>query len=347
MRKIRRASDPLLSRDEFRRQVFARDQMRCVVCGSPAQDAHHILERRLFDDGGYYLSNGASLCGVHHIEAEQTTLTVESLREKARILAPAIPRHFYPDERYDKWGNIILPNGQRTKGELFTDESVQKILRLGGVLHEFTDYVKYPRTLHLPWSPGATADDRVHSDLSQFVGEDVVVTEKMDGENTSFYRDHYHARSIDATSHPSQSWARALHAKICWEIPAGWRVCGENLYARHSIQYDSLMSYFLVFSVWNDRNRCLSWSETLDWCARLRLKPVPILYQGPWDGPTIRSFDSMAESDHEGYVVRVAREFGFAEFRLVVGKFVRRGHVQTSHGWRRQAIVPNRLANPG
>lgn len=99
---------------------------------------------------------------------------------------------------------------------------------------EFTDYVKYPRTLHFSWSPGATDDDRIHKDLRGFEGQEVVVTEKMDGENTTLYRDYYHARSLDSNSHPSQSWARAFHARMSYNIPDGWRVCAENLYARQS-----------------------------------------------------------------------------------------------------------------
>ena len=43
----------LLTRDEFREGVFARDHNNCVICGEPAADAHHIVERRLFSDGGY------------------------------------------------------------------------------------------------------------------------------------------------------------------------------------------------------------------------------------------------------------------------------------------------------
>lgn len=69
----------LLNRDEFRNGVFARDGHRCVICGEPAQDAHHIVERRLFSDGGYYLDNGASLCGKHHIMAEETTLGCDDI----------------------------------------------------------------------------------------------------------------------------------------------------------------------------------------------------------------------------------------------------------------------------
>jgi hypothetical protein len=344
VKKLARSTDPLLTREEFRHQVIERDGSRCVICGEPAQDAHHILERRLFEDGGYYLSNGAALCAKHHLEAEQTTLTVETIREKARIGAPALPRHFYPDERYDKWGDTILPNGSRTKGELFYDESVQKVLASGNVLAEFTDYVKYPRTLHLPWSPGYTDDDRVHQTLDGFLGAEVVVTEKMDGENSTLYRDYFHARSIDSSSHPSQSRARALQAQIGWQIPPGWRVCGENLFATHSIHYTDLPAFFLVFSIWNEKNRCLSWDNTLTWAKLLGLKTVPTLYRGIWSETEVRRFDSGSGAEREGYVVRVSREFAFAEFRRVVGKYVRLGHAQTSHGWKRQSVVPNRLA---
>jgi len=343
MKKVAKANDKPLTRDLFREGVFSRDSYRCVICGAPGQDAHHILERRLFEDGGYYLSNGATLCGLHHIQAEQTTLSVEAVREACGITAPALPEHFYPDECYTKWGDTVLPNGNRTKGELFTDESVQKILKAGEVLGLYTDYIKYPRTLHLPWSPGATSDDRIHKDLSSFEGQEVVVTEKMDGENTSLYSDYYHARSLDSNSHPSQSWARAFHARMGWQIPKGWRVCAENLYAKHSIEYNSLQSYLQAFSIWDNTNTCLSWDEFTEWCFLLELTHVPVLYKGIWDEKVIKGLFN-PKSQTEGYVVRVARRFSFPEFRKVVGKFVREGHVQTTHHWKAQAIVPNGLA---
>jgi len=120
----------LLTRDIFKEGVFKRDSYKCVICGEAARDAHHILERRLFTDGGYYLDNGASLCEMHHIMAEETTLSCDEIREKIGIKFPVIPEHFYSDLDYDKWGNIILPTGVRIKGELFYDESVQKILNV-------------------------------------------------------------------------------------------------------------------------------------------------------------------------------------------------------------------------
>lgn len=345
MQKLPKCKDTLLTRDQFREAVFARDNNKCVICGELAQDAHHILERRLFQNGGYFLSNGASLCGKHHIEAEQTILSVETIRENIGIVAPAIPEHFYPDEQYDKWGNIMLGNGNRTKGELFWDESVQKILKDGDVLHLFMDHVKYPRTLHLPWSPGKTDDDRVHQDLSGFEGQDVIVTLKKDGENTNLYTNYFHARSLDGKSHPSQSWVRQFHSQMGFNIPKGWRVCAENLYAKHSLGYDDLESYLLAFSIWNSKNECLAWDEFVDYCNLLDISHVPVIYRGKWNEEKIRDLwnDKTFQEKEEGYVVRVARAFQFGEFKRVVGKYVRVGHVQTTHHWKSQAIVPNKL----
>lgn len=41
----------ILTRDQFRESVFERDSHTCVICKNPSQDAHHIVERRLFSDG--------------------------------------------------------------------------------------------------------------------------------------------------------------------------------------------------------------------------------------------------------------------------------------------------------
>src|SRR5260221_219878 len=150
----------LLTRDEFREAVFERDDHKCVVCGKPAIDAHHIMERRLWQDGGYYLENGASLCEEHHLMAESTKLDCEMIREFAGIKPVALPPHLYKDQKYDKWGNPIMFDCSRLRGELFYDESVQKIIApYLGIFN--TLRVKYPRTYHLPWSPSVTSDDRV------------------------------------------------------------------------------------------------------------------------------------------------------------------------------------------
>ena len=321
----------LLTRDIFRESVFQRDNHRCVICGNVAKDAHHIIERRLFDDGGYYIDNGASLCEEHHILAEKTILTCEEIREAAGIENVILPSHMYTDVRYDKWGNVYIDNGMRLKGELFYDESVQKILE--SVLHEFMPYVKYPRTYHLPWSQNVTDDDRVIKSLEQFEGKEIVIIEKMDGENSTFYNDlYFHARSLDSESHPSQSWVRNFSSKVAWEIPEGWRICGENLYATHSIEYNELESYFYGFSIWNEKNECLSWDETQSYFDILNITCVPVLYRGMFDIDIVKDFHkSMNLDTQEGYVMRIVDKFSFIDFKKYVAKFVRALHVKPNN----------------
>lgn len=311
-------SDPLLSREAFRDAVFERDGQRCVFCGAPAVDAHHILERRLWPDGGYYLSNGASVCTEHHLRCESTEVSVEEVRSACGIRRIALPPHLYADHRYDKWGNPILENGSRLRGELFGDESVQKALASGGVLPLFRPWCKYPRTHHLPWSPGMHEDDRRMESLAAFHGRRVIATEKMDGENTSLYRDHIHARSLDSPHHPSRDWVKQFWSQRRADVPEGWRVCGENLFARHSIHYRELETYFLGFSVWNECNECLDWDETLDWFALLDIRPVPVLFDGPFDEERLRALLGPSEwNEHEGYVVRVASHADWCSHLIV------------------------------
>jgi hypothetical protein len=289
------------------------------------------------------MANGASLCGRCHIEAEQTVLSCTLIREKAGIQRIVLPPHLYDDQNYDKWGNPIMLNGTRLRGELFFDESVQKILNDGGMLGLFTHHVKYPRTYHLPWSLNLTDDDRMMNH-NVFEGKEVVVTLKMDGENTTMYRDFVHARSLIFEAHPSRNRVKALHSQIAHDLPEHWRFCGENLYAKHSIKYTDLPSYFLLFSVWNDKNICLPWDETAEWAQLLDLSTVTVLYRGIFDREKIEDAFNPYKDTNEGYVVRMAGSFPFSSFRNSVGKFVRKNHVHTHGHWMRQAIEPNELA---
>ncbi|MFC0436050.1 RNA ligase family protein [Kutzneria buriramensis] len=199
--------------------------------------------------------------------------------------------------------------------------------------------VHYPRTPHLPWSPGATADDVRTTDLSGLAGREVVVTEKLDGENTTLYRDGLHARSLDSAHHPSRAWVKSLHGNVSSEIPAGWRVCGENMYARHSLAYDDLDSWFYAFSVWAE-DRCLSWDATVRFASRLGM-PVPkVLWRGIFDERVLRRI-KLDPTRREGYVVRVAEGFAAADFRHSVAKWVRTGHVQTDQHWMLGPVTAN------
>ena len=171
----------------------------------------------------------------------------------------------------------------------------------------------------------------------------MVVTEKLDGENTTFYRDYIHARSLDSRHHPSRAWVKALQASIAHDIPAGWRICGENLYARHAIAYENLTSYFYLFSIWNQDNFCLSWSETEEWAAMLGLELPRVMYRGLWNEAEIRKIgDHLDLEKCEGFVVRNVEQFHYQDFSQNIAKWVRSNHVQNEH-WMYQEVVPNLL----
>lgn len=336
--------EKLLTRTAFREGCIIRDHGDCVLCGAPFKDVHHILERRLWSDEGYYLNNGASVCEKCHLLCESTDISVEKVREAAGILKSILPPHLYDDQVYDKWGNIILPNGQRLKGELFYDESVQKILSTK--LDLFSNYVKYPRTFHFPWSPGIHNDDRVHEFITQFIGKRIIIHEKLDGENTTLYNDYIHARSVFNHPHASRTWVKNFWGSIAYNIPKGYRINVENVFAKHSISYNELDTYAYGFAVWNDKNELLSWDDCLEWFQLLDIVPCPVLYDGIWDEKIIHSFDDRDWNKHEGYVIRLAKSFPYKDFKYNVGKFVRKGHVQTTKHWMHgQAIEENKLKN--
>lgn len=209
-----------------------------------------------------------------------------------------------------------------------------------------SEYYKYPRTYHLPWSPGTTSDDKIMHDISPLIGKKMVITEKMDGENTNMYRDRIHARSIDSKDHDSRHWVKGLWGSIKNEIPDGWRICGENLYAKHSILYDELPTYFMVFSIWDENNMCLSWDDTVKISNMLGLETVPVLGIYEFDEKHLRSLGDLfasQSSKKEGYVIRNQEAFHYDDFAENAAKWVRAKHVTTDQHWMFQQIVPNKL----
>ena len=209
---------------------------------------------------------------------------------------------------------------------------------------------RYPNTPHLPWSGGITRPDKVLASTANFEGQNVVVTIKMDGEVWNMYSDYCHPRSLDGQHHPSpkvrksRDWVKQKWAGIKHDIPAGWRICGENMFAKHSILYTHLKSYFLAFSIWNEDNICLTWDETIEWLELLNLKSVPVIYRGIYDEQHIRALWEMDNMrGEEGYVVRIDKLFSYPEFSNNMAKFVRENHLQTDKNWLWSELISNHL----
>lgn len=203
---------------------------------------------------------------------------------------------------------------------------------------------KYPRTPHLPWSESITNDDKIIKNLDMFYNTRVIVSIKMDGENTTLSYDYIHARSLESISHPSQTWIKNFWSNIKNNIPIGWRICGENLFAKHSIQYNDLKSYFYGFSIWNDINECLSWDDTLIWFELLNITPVTVIYDDIFDEQKIKNiWKEYNPENTEGYVIRISDSFNYKNFNTCVAKYVRKNHVQTNKHWKNEQIIKNKL----
>lgn len=203
---------------------------------------------------------------------------------------------------------------------------------------------KYPRTYHLPWSPGCSSDDKISHNLSVFEGQKVVITEKMDGENTTIYPDGYvHARSIDSKGHESRNWVKAF-AQQHFDLGAkeNWRICGENLYAQHSIAYNNLKSYFYMFNVW-ENDICLSWDFTKWVAEHNRIHLVPVMYEGIFDFTILKLLEANLRPNQEGFVIRTANNIHLSDWPTHVVKWVRPNHVQTKTHWMYQKVVRNNL----
>lgn len=206
-------------------------------------------------------------------------------------------------------------------------------------------FYKYPKTMHLPWSPGLQNDDRLIQSLAGFEGKEVVITEKMDGENASLYANHYHARSLDSRHHASRDWIKAFHGSIKHLIPSEHRICGENLYAKHSVGYENLPSYFMGFSIWR-KDFCLDWDSTLEGFEYFGIQSVPILWRGQWENFPKEYINFFTErcDEVEGYVIRTTDGFMLEDFQSFVAKYVRKDHIQTDQHWMAGPVIPNGLA---
>lgn len=194
--------------------------------------------------------------------------------------------------------------------------------------------IKYPRTLHVPFSEKTGSDDKVLLDMNHLEGKEVVVSIKMDGENTSIYPHTSHARSLDSKpTFEGRNWIEALRLRIQKYIPVNTRLCGENMFHKHTCAYHNLESMFYGFSIW-ENDFCLSYDETEILFGIMKIPMPPVIYRGVYDGGEIlhcfnkyRTKAPFVDSDEkqddvEGFVIRVADSFLLEDFSTSVCKFV-------------------------
>lgn len=140
---------------------------------------------------------------------------------------------------------------------------------------------KYNRTYHLPWSPGSTNDDKISDSVNSLLGKEIVITEKLDGENCGMTNDGVYARSHAAFT--TSMWSREvrqLHSiKVKGQLEDDVFIFGENMEGIHSIEYSALKSYFYMFGV-RDNNIWIPWEGVEEYSYLLDIPTVPVLFKG-------------------------------------------------------------------
>ena len=203
--------------------------------------------------------------------------------------------------------------------------------------------------------------------------KELVLTEKLDGQNNCFNKNGVFARSHTApTVHP---WDKPMRER--WNLIKNdlndLEIFGENMYGIHSIAYNQLESYFYVFAI-REGDTWLSWEEVKFYAAMLDFPVVPQieiktplieLYQAGGDENKIlekwlslnlgMTWSESVETAgllggfnpttqqvcSEGFVIRDAGPFQTNSGRLPVAsnefdslfKLVRASHVQTDVHW--------------
>ena len=203
---------------------------------------------------------------------------------------------------------------------------------------------KYPGTPYWPWSPSVGRGDDVHANPDRFVGEDVVVTEKLDGGNTLLHAGKVYARSVSAPS--EGKWMAMVKKHHAWKVnePDVW-LYGEDLYGVHSIEYEPVAEHetFYAFALRHGDGAFAPFAEVEEYAKHREIPVVPVLFRGRFRSVAeIRAFmeqahgePSMLGGEREGVVMRLARGFAAAEFQDNVCKSVRPGHVQSDEHWTR------------
>lgn len=212
--------------------------------------------------------------------------------------------------------------------------------------------MKYPRTFHVPFSPGGTNDDKRIIDCSNFIGKKIVISEKLDGSNCCLKKEGVFARSHNKiATHPSFDYMKQLHSQIKYKLTDNAETFGEYCYAVHSITYKELPSYFFMFGVLINQKTWASYDDVLLIADDLGLAVAPELFRGVFNSEKelqnkieeLCSQTSIFGGEREGCVIRIEDEFPNEDFSKNVAKWVRKDHVQTDEHWMFKSITKQNL----
>lgn len=222
------------------------------------------------------------------------------------------------------------------------------------------DFFRFPHTPHIAWlGEGNPRDDKVLSaaEVKELLAAEVVIEEKVDGANTGISLDEkdylqvqnrgqYLTQPCSGQFSRLNAWLGQYQEMLQGELNHSLILFGEWCAARHSLSYDALPDWFLLFDVY-DRSSAKFWSTTRRnaLAGKMGLKTVKEIKRAHIDIDSLKHLVLQNKSYYrqgavEGVVVRSEKN-GWTERRA---KLVHPDFTQTiDEHWRKRPIEWNRL----
>lgn len=220
------------------------------------------------------------------------------------------------------------------------------------------DFYKFPSTPHLALLGDVVVrGDKVmsESERNDFLRHELMVEEKVDGANLGISFDtsgNIRVQNRGAYLHlPSSGqwkklfeWLAPKTDVLFEQLTDRYILFGEWCYAQHSVNYDRLPDWFLVFDVFDKRNsRFLSCSRRDTIIRALGIAQVPMIKRGHFslsELSKLLSQSCLSDKPAEGLYFR----FDKGDWLVQRAKLVRPAFIQSvGQHWSRSDIKVNRL----
>lgn len=227
-----------------------------------------------------------------------------------------------------------------------------------------TDFYRFPHTPHLAWfGKGKPRDDKVltTSEVREFLSGLVVLEEKVDGANLGLSvgpdgilraqnRGQYLQRPYKGQFSRLDAWLTCYELALADALGENLILFGEWLAATHSIVYDLLPDFFLVFDVY-DRSVGRFWSTARRnaLAEHLGLRAIRNMGNQHFELPELKQIVLQSSSAYrqgscEGiYLRREDADWLVSRTKLVHPDFVQ----GMGEHWRSHTLRWNRLWQPG
>lgn len=218
-------------------------------------------------------------------------------------------------------------------------------------------FLKYEKTFRVPISqvkvPGKLVLSR--KELKLLLAGQAEIEEKMDGANTGIVRHkngfalQKRGSLVGQSEHEQfqyfHGWANRIKYDNIMSLPINHILYGELMYAVHTIYYDSLPDYFLVFDILNLKtNHWMCRAEKENFCHDFGFSIVPLVAEGYFDiddlyklMPKESAFGEVAE----GMVIKRYRKKEYLRGKIVKPEFIKT--MEESKHWMKYDIRKNKL----